>query len=1190
MKKIVSVVFLFSILTSCKDEDKRLFHLLNSSHTGINFSNNLTESDTLNILNEEYIYNGGGIATGDFNNDGLPDLFFTGNMVDNKLYLNEGKLKFKDVSEIAGILGEGKWCSGVTVVDINQDGWLDLYVSATINKDSTHRKNLLYVNEGLNDKGIPTFKEAASQFGIDDSGNTTQAAFFDYDNDGDLDLYLLTNVMNSKIPTTYRTKHVDGSSINNDKLFRNNGNGTFTNVSKEAGILIEGYGLGITISDINLDGWLDIYITNDYLSNDLLYINNQDGTFSNKIDEYLKHQSFSAMGVDVVDINNDGLVDIIALDMLPESNERKKQMLGATNYTDYINNTKYNFQHQYVRNTLQLNNGFSPSGHPTFSEIGQYANIYQTDWSWAPLVADFDNDGFRDIIATNGFPKDVTDRDFSSYRSGAVGNIASQMLLNDSIPVVKISNYGFRNNGNLTFSDKTKDWGLDIPSFSNGAIYVDLDNDGDLDVVVNNINDKAFVYKNTLKDNKTNEAENTFLRIKLEGEAPNLLGVGAKLKVYSNGNVQFFEQSPVRGYLSSIDNIAHFGLASMSTVDSIEVWWPNGKFKSYKEVAADQVFIAKASDASFREIPSEYDKGKKHKPLVEEVSKEYNLKFKHEEEDRIDFNLQRTIPHKYTQSGPGISVGDINNDGLEDFFIGGPAGKKGTFFIQDKDGKFNASTKNISLPGGKYEEDMGSLFFDADNDGALDLYIVSGSIEAEPGSNEYQDRLYLNDGKGNFTLSNRLPRNHTSGSCVKAADFTRNGFLDLFVGGRVVPGAYPQPAPSSIYRNENGRFVDITDEVCPELKTLGMVTDAIWSDFDNDGATDLIVVGEFLPVTFFKNVGGKLENVTSSTEISDMVGWYNSIAAADFDNDGDIDYVVGNLGLNTHYKASQEQPLSVYAKDFDNNESMDAILVNYIKNKEGKMEPYPLASRDDMISQMVHIRRKFPRYEDYGKATIYDLLSKEEVEGALVMHATHFASSYIENLGNGKFKMATLPKEAQMGPVFGILPDDVDGDGNTDILLVGNNYATEVFTGRYDAMIGLYLKGDGKGNFAPQPVSKSGFFVDGDAKGLVNVRGANGEDLLLVTQNQDSLKVFSPTKKNIFTEVALNPLDASAEIINKNGSRYNKEFYYGHSYLSQSPRRLDVFEDQVKEIIITDFAGNKRTIDVSNEKLASKLK
>lgn len=1183
------------LLAGCKEEKPTLFQLVPPEQSHVHFSNRITENDTLNILKEEYVYNGGGVGIGDFNNDGLSDIYFTGNMVSNALYLNQGNrgsapMEFKDITQAAKVTGEGKWCSGVALVDINEDGWLDMYVSATLKKDSVSRKNLLYINNGLDENGVPTFTESASDYGIADAGHTTQAAFFDYDLDGDLDLYLLTNVIDFKQPTNYREKIVDGSAINNDRLYRNDGNSrdghpVFTNITKEAGILVEGFGLGITVSDINLDGWPDIYITNDYLSNDLLYINNQDGTFTNRISDYLRHQSYSAMGTDVVDFNNDGLVDIIALDMLPESNSRKKQMIGPNNYTTYIKNEQYGFQHQYVRNTFQLNNGFTPDGEPSFSEIGLLAGIYQTDWSWSPLVADFDNDGYKDLIVTNGFPKDVTDRDFASYRSGPAGGVASDAILQNAIPVVKISNYGFKNNGaiagqSLTFTDKTEAWGLNIPSFSNGAAYGDLDNDGDLDFVVNNINNSAFVYKNTLYDTEKEGTKNDYLRVKMEGEQSNQRGVGARVIInYDEGKMQYFENALYRGYLSTMENAAHFGLGAVEKVDSLQIFWPDGKSQLLLDVKADQTITLKYGDAknTTQEINQELQLAT-HQTLFKEVSADYNIRFRHQEEDRIDFNLQRTLPHKYTQGGPGIAVGDVNGDGLDDFYVGGAAGKKGTLFMQNQSGRFTESPGNISNLE-KSGEERGVLLFDADNDGDLDLYTVSGSYEFQRNAAELQDHLYANNGKGTFTLAdNALPEFHVSGSCVKAADFDQDGDLDLFVGGHVAPGQYPKPVNSYVLRNDNGTFTDITHEVCPELTGFGMVTDALWTDFDNDGRVDLLIAAEWQPLTFFKNTDSGFKNITKNTGINDKVGWWNSLAAGDFDNDGDIDYIAGNLGLNTTYKASQEYPLSVYAKDFDENGGYDAVLVCYIKDETGTFRPYPVHSRDDMISQMIRIRRDFPKYEQYGRATIDSIFTEKDLEGAIIYHANHMESSYIENVGEGKFKIKVLPMKAQIAPLFGMLSQDVDGDGNLDVLAVGNSYATEVFTGRYDALNGLYLKGDGKGNFTPVKLGSSGWYVPGDAKGLALLKGANDEKLYLATQNQDSLKVYASQKTTAKNAIALEPMDAWAEISMNDGSKCRAEFYYGSTYLSQSTRHFYVSE-KATSVTIYDFSGRSRQIN-----------
>lgn len=1181
-RRIARLTFIIFLLLSVgktrAQQINPLFKLLPASQTGIDFKNQLFENDTLNILNQANIYNGGGVGIGDFNRDGLMDVYFAGNMVSNKLYLNKGSLKFQDITDVAGVGGEGRWCTGVSVVDINGDGWPDIYVCASFRSDPLLRTNLLYINQGLNKEGIPTFKEEAVAYGLADTGFSTQAYFFDYDNDGDLDMYLVTNeIYDPKTPIRFRPKITDGSAKNTDRLYRNNGNGTFTNVSKEAGILIEGWGHAACITDLNGDGWPDIYVANDFVSNDLCYINNKDGTFTNRLDEYFKHTAWNAMGTDAVDINNDGLVDFISLEMLPEDNLRKKRMLSGNEYYNYINSAMYGYGHQYVRNMFQLNSGPTPLGHPVFGDVGFMAGVYQTDWSWCPLVADFDNDGLKDMIITNGLPRDVTDLDYVDFNNGQRGNTANYSLaMTDSLPVVKFSNYSFKNTNGILFSNSTNAWGLNIPSFSNGAAYVDLDNDGDLDVIINNLNDTAFVYENTLYNAGEKSKEHNLV-VNFEGTKNNIEGIGATLHLYYNGNKQqYYEQHPARGYLSTDDPRAHFGLGSVSKIDSLLVTWPDGKQQLLTNISADQSITVSYKDAvqKINKINSPFDSS-----YFINTAKSYGINYKPEERDFVDYNIQPTIPHKLSQYGPGIAVGDIDNNGFEDFYIGGSSGHPGVFFMQDARGHFTLDSSRLLKKDNPLYEDMGAIFFDANNDKFPDLYLVSGSYEIPPNHPISSDRLFLNDGTGHFIKNTKaLPVDSSNGSCVRAADFDGDGKLDLFVGGRVVSGAYPTIPRSFLLKNIGGKFVDVTEKYCPQLKRIGMVTDALWTDFDNDGKVDLIVVGEWMPITFLKNTGHSF--VIVKTGIESHTGWWNSIVSGDFDNDGDMDYIVGNLGLNSNYNASSEEPMTIIAKDIDKNGSIDPMVFCYLKAPDGSRKPYPMSSRDDMVSQVISMRKKFPTYKSYGYATMHDIWSDNDLKDALIMKATDMHTSYIENRGNGQFTIKPLPLEAQEAPVYGMLSEDVDGDGNLDLLMVGNDYGMDPYSGRHDAFNGLYLKGDGKGNFSPTTVAKSGFFVKGDAKGLAMLHTAKNEDIVIATQNQDSLMVFSKNpvySNNILKWINLKPDDFYADVIYKDGKKRRIEFYYGSTYLSQSSRKLPVAKD-FEKITITNFKGIKRKV------------
>ena len=945
--KFILLILVFCGVVGCNSK-QTLFHLVPSEHSNIHFSNTIVENDSVNPIDLTNIYNGGGVGVGDFNNDGLQDLYFTGNQVANKLYINKGDLHFEDVTEAANVNGDGKWCRGTTVVDINNDGLLDIHVSATILPDPQRREDLLYINQGPDENKIPRFKEMAAAYGLNDSVHTTMAAFFDYDNDGDLDVYLVVNeIIKENSPSKFRPIIKDGSFPSTGRLYRNDWSDSlkhpvFTNVTKEAGVTIEGYGHGVNISDINRDGWKDIFVTNDFNSNDLLYINNRNGTFTDKVATYFKHTSANGMGQDIIDINNDGLSDLVELDMNPEDNYRKKTMLGSISYRFYQNSDYFGYQYQYVRNTLQLNRGPRVNqndsiGDPVFSDVGFFSGIAETDWSWTPLVTDFDNDGLRDIIVTNGFPKDVTDHDFIAFRRES-STIAGKDYLLGEIPQVKINNYAFRNTGNARFENVTARWGLAIPSFSNGSVYADLDNDGDMDMVINNINDEAFVYENTTNTSK--KTNSNYLHIKFKGDANNLNGLGAWAEIYyDKDQIQAFENFPYRGYLSTVDGGAFFGLGNTSVVDSVVIRWPGNKKQVLNNVKANQSLLADIKNAN---LPDTWNADVLVKDaLFTDVSGAAAIDYVHREKDYIDFDRERLIPHKMSQYGPALATSDIDGDGLDDIFIGGSSDFPGKFFLQQTGGTFvtkelGDTTRN--KPG--MSEDMGLLLFDADNDNDPDLYCASGSNEFNANSKSYQDRLFINDGKGNFMPdSMALPVNYTSKSCVKSADFDKDGDLDLFLGGRCLPGQYPMPVSSFIYRNDSKdgqtKFTDVTASVAGSLKDIGMVCDAIWTDADNDGWIDLVIVGEWMPITFFKNVRGKFEEITGGTGIGNQVGWWNSIAGGDFDNDGDTDYLVGNLGINSFHLASDQYPLSVYAKDFDNNRGLDAIVTVFLKDENG---------------------------------------------------------------------------------------------------------------------------------------------------------------------------------------------------------------------------------------------------------------
>ena len=1164
-----------SYLSACRNREATLFHLVPPEESGVTFANRIQEYDTFNILTHEYIYNGGGVAISDFNGDGLQDIFFTGNMVGNRLYINRGNFRFDDVTEAAGVGNLNSWNQGVAIADVNHDDRPDIYVCTTFYSDSTRRGNRLYINNGWDADGIPVFRDSAAAYGVADGGYATHAAFLDYDLDGDLDLYVMINVLNNRIPTLYRPKIDDGSAPNNDHLYRNNGNGTFTDVSIAAGIVHEGYGLGLAVSDVNNDGWPDLYVSNDYLANDILYINRQDGTFVNAVAGSTTHQSMFSMGNDAADFNNDGFVDLITLDMLGETSYRQKTTMGNKSYQSYLNNEHYGYEFQYMRNMLYVNQGVDSVGSVRFSEVGLMSGVYRTDWSWSPLFADFDNDGLKDLIVTNGFPKDLTDRDFANFRTGSMRNVASVTFMLDLMPVAKVPNYVFRNTGDLMFTDVTKAWGMSVPTFSNGAAFADLDNDGDLDYVINNLNDPAFLYENRLYSSKGRQDVAHYIRIRLDGPAGNRNGLGAKVTLYADsGSLQFHDHSVYRGYVSTVEDIIHFGMGNSVIADSVRIRWPDGRQQVLRNVKADQVVSVHHAEASAAAVPLR--RAGNAKILFRDVHKKCDVRFKHHEKDHIDFNTQRTLPHKFSQSGPALAVGDINGDGLEDLMIGGSAGEARTVFMQQRGGVF----REALLAAGKPEEDLGLLLFDADADNDLDLYCATGSVEHGIGSMEYRDLFYRNDGHGNFSQDTQaIPDVRASGSCVRAADFDGDGDLDLFVGGRTVPGAYPRAGRSTLLRNEQGRFTDVTS-LCPGLDSIGMVMDALWSDFDNDGKTDLIVAGEFMPLAFYRNTGTELEKISSGLE--DYRGWWTSLAAGDFDHDGDIDYVAGNLGLNNAFHVSAEYPLHLYAKDFDRNGSIDPVLACYYKvsQESNKRILYPFHFWDELFSQSPRFRQQFENYKHYARTPLEGVLSPEDRETAVTLNANWMASSYIENTGNGRFNIKMLPFQAQVAPVNGMVVMDVNNDGHADVVLVGNDYGNEVFIGRYDAFTGLVLQGNGHGGFTAIQSSESGFSVCGDAKALVRLHTDTG-DLLIASQNRDSLTVFASVDRQKADSRVFVPeqQDCRAELIHDDGRRTRIEFYHGSGYLSQSSRRLRI-PDDASSLIVYTYQGKLRQVAV----------
>ncbi len=1104
-----NIILLFTavsiFIASCNGGDNKtetstepVFRKILSSQSGITFNNLVEENYEKNFFDKfAYVYNGGGVAIGDINNDGLQDMYFTGNDVLNKLYVNEGGFKFKDITQSAGVDGGKGWDNGVTMVDINNDGWQDIYVcKGGFGETEQERTNLLYINQQNG-----TFTEHAKEYGLDEKGYSIHAAFFDMDNDNDLDVYI-TNRPDSFFLGL--SKMVAGKKNPpdhaRDKLYRNDNN-VFTEIGKKAGITNNfGYALAVVTADLNGDGYQDIYVSNDYADNDYMYINQKNGTFKDEIKKATNHISLFSMGADIADINNDGLEDIIVTEMLPENYKRSKVSMPRMDAQGFWAIVDSGFQKQYMHNALHLNqgNGF-------FSDISQMAGVAKTEWSWSTLASDFDNDGNRDIFVANGYRRDVFDGDIDQklkqHMQASVTKYSSTEEyftkgFKDFIELynpIKVRNYLFKNTGDLKFENVSENWGFADSTFSNGAAVADFDNDGDLDLVINNLDEEASLYENV-----TNK-KNNFLRIKLEGPEKNFDGIGAKISLYYDGKMQqSFQQKTVRGYLSSNEPAVHFGLGKKEKVDSIIIGWPDGKENILQNISANQVVKANYKEA----VPGISRNPDYQTSFAEATEQILSQPFLHKENVIDEYKDQVLLPHEFSRSGPFIATGDVNGDGEEDFYVGGAKDQAGNLYMQE-DGKF-VKKKITAFEADKKFEDMGVMFFDAEKDGDLDLYVVSGGSEFNEGSEMYQDRLYLNDGKGNFSKS-ILPSTISSGSCVISFDFDGDGDMDIFRGGEVVPHQYPKPARSYLLVNENGKFVDKTKEIAPEISLAGMVKSAVAADLNGDKKPELIIAGEWMAVKVFEFSGGKMKDVSKKYGLENTEGWWNKLVADDIDGDGDMDIVAGNLGENYKFSASMEKPFEVYAKDFDNNGTNDIFLAKHLNNIM-----VPIRGRECTSQQCPMIAQKFPTYLSFAESDLKGILG-EDIENAL-HYQVHLFSSVIFINDKGKFTIKKLPVEAQLSTVNGILINDFDGDGKKDILIAGNKFDVEVETTPADASVGVFLKGLGNGNFKSTKPLESGFFTPYNVKDVQAVKTKTGL-AILVSSNNDLLKVYVNKRK-----------------------------------------------------------------------------
>ncbi len=1106
LRKLLYLLMSGVLFNSCDQHQtdnkstKQLFTSLDPIEVGIDFVNNLTYTNEFNVYTYRNYYNGGGVAAGDINNDGLLDLYFCGNTENNKLYLNRGNWQFEDITENAGVVCPDVWSTGVSMTDVNGDGYLDIYVCKSGDPNGDNRHNELFINNG-----DLTFTERAADYQIADMGLSTHAAFFDYDKDNDLDCYLLNNSFRAIGSFDLRPgQREKRDSLGGNKLYRNDGD-RFTDVSEDAHIYgsIIGFGLGVTVGDVNRDGWQDIYVSNDFFERDYLYINQQDGTFKEDLEAYMKEISAASMGADMADINNDGYPEIFVTDMLPRDDARMKTKTTFENWDKYQLNVRNGYGHQFTRNVLQLNNGDG-----TFSEIGRLADVHATDWSWGALIMDLDNDGLKDLFVANGIYQDLTDQDYINFfndrrnvikviKRDSVGFIKE---LIDAIPIHRLPNYAFHNNGDLTFTNMAEEWGLGEPSHSNGSVYADMDNDGDMDLIVNNVNMPPFIYKN---ETSSLIPQNHYLKFDLVGEGKNTFALGTQILVRHRGKVYYQEQMPMRGFQSTVDHRPHIGLGEVETVDSVEIYWPNGNYTLLKDVRTNQT-LRVLQEESFS-LAAEQNDPEEIVPIFTESTQELSVSFAHHENDFIDFDREKLLYYMVSAEGPKMCTGDVNGDGREDFFIGGAKDQTGALFIQKANLSFQQRIPD-AFQKDAISEDIDCEFFDADNDGDLDLYVASGGNEFPASSSALFDRLYLNDGKGNFEKSSSAFSSYAfnSSSCVEVGDYDQDGDNDIFVGTRLKPFYYGHSVSGRLLSNDGkGVFTEVNSSSAPDLEEIGLITDMKWWDYDDDGDLDMVVVGEWMPIGIFNNEGGKFTKVNpAEIGLAFSEGLWNCVEIADMDQDGDQDLIVANHGLNTRIKSSTDKPVSLYVNDFDNNGTSEQILSVY-----NGSESYPLVLRHDLIASLPGLKKKYLKYENYKNQTVFDIFSAEQIKNSVNQNMYLNTSSYIENLGDGTFDIHPLPLKAQFAPMYGVSLEDFDKDGYMDILMGGNYSRVKPEIGNYGATYGVFLKGDGKGHFKEINNKQTGFLVKGEIRDLASIK-LGSKKAMLVAKNDDSMQAF----------------------------------------------------------------------------------